>query len=85
MAVAALFAVRAAGSNPERILARAEKFFQEQSFDEARLEYFKVLRVDPKNPRAIRQLGFTWVEMGVPVQAVFTSRMPIPPIPPTSR
>ena len=69
VAIAALFAVRAAGSNPERILARAEKFFQEQSFDEARLEYFKVLRVDPKNPRAIRQLGFTWVEMGVPVQA----------------
>lgn len=69
VAIAALFAVRAAGSNPDRILARAEKYFQEQSFDEARLEYFKVLRVDPKNPRAIRQLGFTWAEMGVPVQA----------------
>ncbi|MES2466660.1 MAG: tetratricopeptide repeat protein [Verrucomicrobiota bacterium] len=69
VAIGALFAVRAAGSNPDRILARAEKYFQEQSFDEARLEYFKVLGVDQKNSRAIRQLGFTWAEMGVPVQS----------------
>ncbi len=75
VAVGALFAVRAAGSNPDRILARADKFFQEQAFDNARLEYIKVLRVDNNNARALRQLGLTWAEMGVPVQseAYFTS------------
>jgi tetratricopeptide (TPR) repeat protein len=69
VAIGALFAVRAASANPERILGRAEKYFQAESFDEARLEYIKVLRVDQKNARAIRQLGFTWAEMGVPVQS----------------
>ena len=81
VAIGALFAVRAAGSNPDRILARAEKYFKDQAFDEARLEYFKVLRVDQKNARAIRQLGFTWAEMGVPVQAweILTSALAADP------
>ena len=50
VAIAALFAVRAAGSNPERILARAEKFFQEQSFDEAGRH--RADRPDPRLGRA---------------------------------
>ena len=67
--IGAIFAVRAAGSDPSRILGRADKSFEKQAFDEARLEYLKVLRVDPRNARAIRQLGLIWAEMGAPVQS----------------
>ncbi len=69
VAVGALFAVRAANANPDRILSKADKFYASREFDEARLEYLKVLRVDPQNARAFRQLGLVWAEMGAPVQS----------------
>jgi tetratricopeptide (TPR) repeat protein len=69
VATGALFAVRAASSNPDRILSRADKHFEAKAFDEARLEYLKALRAEPMNARAIRQLGLIWAEMGAHVQA----------------
>lgn len=67
--IGSFVALSAIIKNPARIIARADQYYSEKSLDKARLEYMNVLRKDGKNPRAIRQLGLIWSEMGSPFQA----------------
>ena len=47
-----------------RHLTRAERYFSQEKFREAVIEYQNVLRVDPTNLQAIRQLGLAHFQMG---------------------
>ena len=52
-----------------RHLAQAEAHFEQKRFPEAAIEYKNVLRLDGRNPRAIRQLGIALYEAGAPGEA----------------
>lgn len=47
-----------------RHLARAEKYFQQQQYREAAIEYMNVITSEPTNRLAIRQIGMTFAELG---------------------
>jgi tetratricopeptide (TPR) repeat protein len=53
----------------QRALERAESYFKEGEYDKAKIEYLNLLRLDRKNPSAVRQLGFIWFEEGAPLRA----------------
>src|SRR6266576_3277043 len=59
-----------ATARKERILGRADHYFEAGQYDEAKIEYLNLLRRDPRNVRAFQQLGFIWLEQGVPFRAV---------------
>lgn len=71
--VAIAFMVLLGGCSREakktRFLERADAYFNSGEYEKARIEYLNVLKLEPVNPRAIRQLGYMWQEQGVPVQA----------------
>jgi tetratricopeptide (TPR) repeat protein len=62
------YILRAFRSTPEQISKTADKFFSLDSLDAARLQYLRVMREDPGNTHAIRQLALIWEAMGSPVQ-----------------
>src|SRR5579862_595989 len=66
--ISAIFAVLASGCTKDvrraRHLTRADTFFSAQQYDQAEIEYLKVLQVEPLNPTAIRQLGRIYQEEG---------------------
>src|SRR5262249_28424649 len=47
-----------------RHLERGDKYAAREQYQEAILEYRNVLRLDPANERAIRQLGISYYELG---------------------
>ena len=53
-----------------RYLARAERYFKDGEYDEAKIEYLKVLRIDPGNAVAYARCGAMWADEGVPLRAV---------------
>jgi tetratricopeptide (TPR) repeat protein len=53
-----------------RASKRANEYFQKQRYDEAKIEYANVLRLDPNNAEAIRNLGAIWMEQGAPFRAL---------------
>lgn len=71
--LSALLAVSGAGCTKEirknRHLARANASYQAQKYDEAEIEYLKVLQVAPENSEAIRQLGFIYSDEGKLIRA----------------
>jgi len=52
-----------------RYLAQAEKYFKAGGYDQAKIEYLKVLKVDPNNAVAYARCGAMWADEGVPLRA----------------
>lgn len=52
-----------------RILNRAENYFKAGKYDEARIEYLNLLRLDPVNALAAERVGTIWLEDGAPLRA----------------
>ena len=50
-------------------LKRADRYFESGEYDKAKIEYLNLLRADPQNATAIRQLGTIWFEQGAPLNA----------------
>ena len=62
--------IRSRGSDPSRILARADEYFAEGQYDNARLEYSKLIRKEPGNAHAYRQIGYGYLEQGLTYQGI---------------
>ena len=52
-----------------RYLAQAEKYFKAGGYDQAKIEYLKVLKVDPNNAVAYARCGAMWADEGAPLRA----------------
>ena len=52
-----------------RYLARAERYFKADEYDQAKIEYLKVLRVDSGNAVAYARCGAMWADEGAPLRA----------------
>src|SRR5437762_5210448 len=57
------------GVKKSRYLARADRYFKAGEYDQAKIEYLKVLRVDPANAVAYARSGAMWADEGVPLRA----------------
>jgi tetratricopeptide (TPR) repeat protein len=72
--LAVLIAVTAGGCSRETdkssLLVRAHNYFEAGKYDDARIEYSNLLRMDRQNATAIQQLGIIWFEEGAPLQAL---------------
>ena len=70
---AILVACIAFGCSSERkkigFLKRANRYFESGEFDKAKIEYLNIVKIDPRNATAIRQLGIIWYEQGAPLNA----------------
>src|SRR5437879_13472378 len=53
-----------------RYLAHAERYFKAGEYDQAKIEYLKVLQVDSGNAVAYARCGAMWADEGVPLRAV---------------
>src|SRR6266481_9006629 len=66
--VVGLLVVAGCSRSPEarkaRHLERGDKYAAQEQYQEAILEYRNVLRIDPANERAIRQLGLAHYQLG---------------------
>jgi tetratricopeptide (TPR) repeat protein len=51
-------------------LARAERYFKAGEYDQAKIEYLKVLRLDSGNALAYARCGAMWADEGAPLRAV---------------
>ena len=51
-----------------RYLARADRYFKDREYDEAKIEDLKVLRVDSANSVAYARCGAMWADEGVPLR-----------------
>ena len=71
--VVVLLVVAGCSRSPEaqkaRHLERGDKYAAQEQYREAILEYRNVLRFDPANERAIRQLGVSYYQLGELAQA----------------
>src|SRR5438067_9038137 len=52
-----------------RYLARAERYFKADEYDQAKIEYLKVLRIDSGNAVAYARCGAMWADEGAPLRA----------------
>jgi len=52
-----------------RYLARAEHYFKAGEYDQAKIEYLKVLQIDSGNAVAYARCGAMWADEGVPLRA----------------
>src|SRR5881275_2017684 len=52
-----------------RYLARAERYFKAGEYDQAKIEYLKVLRIDSGNAVAYARCGAIWADEGAPLRA----------------
>jgi len=68
LAVAAIVLTAGCARSPEakkaRYLERGDRYFKQQQYREAILEYRNALRIDSNNAQAVRQLGFAHYELG---------------------
>ncbi|PYX04895.1 MAG: hypothetical protein DMG88_23225, partial [Acidobacteria bacterium] len=58
------------GPKKTRVLERADSYFKAGEYDKAKIEYLNLLRLDKQNVTAFQQLGFIWLEQGVPLRAI---------------
>ncbi|HKQ36525.1 MAG TPA: tetratricopeptide repeat protein [Verrucomicrobiae bacterium] len=56
-------------SRKARHLTRASQFLQAGEIDKAEIEYGNVIRLDPNNKAAVRQLGLIYFDQGKPAKA----------------
>ena len=53
-----------------RAKERAERYFKAGEYDNAKIEYLNLLRLDHENALAFQQLGLIWFEQGAPLRAI---------------
>src|SRR5207249_7377461 len=53
-----------------RARARADSYFKAGEYDKAKLEYVNLLRLNDQSAAVFQQLGFIWLEQGVPLRAI---------------
>ena len=58
-----------AGLRKARYSKQAERYFKAGQYDEAKVEYIKLLRIDPQNAAAYARMGQMWLEEGSPLRA----------------
>jgi len=58
-----------AASKKARLVDRAEKFFKAGEYDNAKIEYLNVIKIDQADANAYARIGAMWVEEGVPLRA----------------
>jgi len=68
--VAILFSGCTRAAKEARLSRRAEQYFNSGEYDKAKLEYLNVLRVNYQNATGYKQIGFIWMEQGVPLRAL---------------
>ena len=61
---------RKLNASPEALQARADAHFEKGSYEEALLDYRRLLTKDPKNAHAYRQAGHIWIKRGAPLRAM---------------
>src|SRR5436190_18757820 len=52
-----------------RYLARAEHYFKAGEYDQAKIEYLRVLQIDSGNAAAYARCGVMWADEGAPLRA----------------
>src|SRR5437899_2202234 len=52
-----------------RYLARAERYFKAGEYDQAKIEYLKVLQIDSGNAVAYARVGAMWADEGAPLRS----------------
>ncbi|MBA3570209.1 MAG: tetratricopeptide repeat protein, partial [Pyrinomonadaceae bacterium] len=67
--IAAIVSGCSTESKKARFSERAERFFTAGDYDKAKIEYLKLLRIDPENSRAFSRIGQMWAEEGAPLRA----------------
>ncbi len=74
LTIACCAALLAGGCSPEakkaRIEAKADGYSKAGEYDNARVEYLSLLKLDPQHAAASRKLALIWLEEGAPVQAL---------------
>ncbi|MFT4637748.1 MAG: tetratricopeptide (TPR) repeat protein [Verrucomicrobiales bacterium] len=70
IALTAILVIRGRGANPAHILARADAYFANEEFDSARIEYSNLIKEEPKNAHAYQQIGYGFLEQGLPLRAL---------------
>src|SRR5436305_7000619 len=68
-AIAILLSGCTAASKKARLTDRAEKYFRAGEYDNAKIEYLNVIKIDQANANAYARIGAMWVEEGVPLRA----------------
>ena len=53
-----------------RIAERAKRYFKAGEYDNAKIEYLNLLRIDHQNATAFQQVGLIWTEQGAPLRAI---------------
>ena len=66
---ALLIAGCSAEAKKARLREQAERDFKSGEYDKAKIEYMNLLRQDPQDASAYRQLGLIWFEEGTPLRA----------------
>src|SRR5947207_13671042 len=57
------------GTN-SRVMARADRYFKAGEYDQAKIGYLNLLRLDQQNVTAIQHLGLIWYEQAAPLRAI---------------
>jgi tetratricopeptide (TPR) repeat protein len=58
-----------AASRKARLAEKAEKFFKAGEYDNAKIEYLNLIKIDQADANAYARIGAMWVEEGVPLRA----------------
>src|SRR5437763_17132983 len=58
-----------AASRKARVAEKAEKFFKAGEYDNAKIEYLNLIKIDQADANAYARIGAMWVEEGVPLRA----------------
>jgi len=67
--IAILLSGCTAASKKARLAQKAEKFFKAGEYDNAKIEYLNVIKIDQGDANAYARIGAMWVEEGVPLRA----------------
>src|SRR5437868_13029582 len=68
-AIAILLSGCTAASKKARLNDRAEKYFKAGEYDNAKIEYLNVIKIDQADANAYARIGAMWVEEGAPLRA----------------
>jgi len=68
-AIAILLSGCTAASKKARLNDRAEKYFKAGEYDNAKIEYLNVIKIDQGDANAYARIGAMWVEEGAPLRA----------------
>src|SRR5947208_7895375 len=58
-----------AASRKAHYAEQAEKFFKAGEYDNAKIEYLNVIKIDQADANAYARIGAMWIEEGVPLRA----------------